>query len=108
MSTVNLDWPNIGFQYRTTSVRFVANYKDGKWDEGTYSTDPNVVINESAGVIQYAQTAFEGMKAYRTENGDIVCFRPDLNAQRLNDSCKRLCMPEFPEDKFVEAVKGVT
>ena len=107
MSTVNLDWPNIGFQYRTTSVRFVANYKDGKWDEGTYSTDPNVVINESAGVIQYAQTAFEGMKAYRTENGDIVCFRPDLNAQRLNDSCKRLCMPEFPEDKFVEAVKGV-
>ena len=78
MSTVNLDWPNIGFQYRTTSVRFVANYKDGKWDEGTYSTDPNVVINESAGVIQYAQTAFEGMKAYRTENGDIVCFRLTL------------------------------
>ena len=104
MEKISMDWPNIGFQYRTTPVRFVANYKDGAWDAGTMSDDPNVVINESAGVLQYAQTCFEGLKAYTTENGDIVCFRPDLNAKRMAESCKRLCMPVFPEDKFVEAV----
>ena len=101
---IEMDWPNIGFQYRQSPVRFVSNFVDGKWDEGTFSDDPNVVINESSGVIQYAQTCFEGLKAYRTENGDIVCFRPDLNAKRMADSERRLCMPVYPEDKFVEAV----
>ena len=104
MAEINLDWPNIGFAYRETPVRFVADYVDGKWDEGRFSTDSNVVINESAGVLQYAQTCFEGLKAYRTEKGDIVCFRPDLNAARMAESCKRLCMPVFPVDKFVKAV----
>lgn len=107
MSTVEMDWPNIGFQYRTTPFRFVSEYKDGKWDEGRMSGDPNVVINESAGVIQYAQTCFEGLKAYRTEKGDIVCFRPDLNAARIAESAGRLCIPVFPEDRFIEAVKEV-
>lgn len=104
MEKVKMDWPNIGFQYRTTPVRFVANYRDGAWEEGTLSEDPNVVINESAGVLQYAQTCFEGLKAYTAENGDIVCFRPDLNAKRMAESCKRLCMPPYPEEDFVKAV----
>ncbi|MBQ7445522.1 MAG: branched-chain amino acid aminotransferase [Clostridia bacterium] len=104
MAEINMDWPNIGFAYRTTPVRFVSDFVDGKWDEGRFSTDPNVVINESAGVLQYAQTCFEGLKAYKTEKGDIVCFRPDLNAARMATSCERLCMPVFPVDRFVEAV----
>jgi branched-chain amino acid aminotransferase len=82
-------------------------YKDGKWDEGTLTDDPNVTMNECAGVLQYAQTCFEGLKAYTTEDGKIVCFRPDLNASRMADSCRRLEMPVFDEDKFVEAVKAV-
>lgn len=103
----NIDWANIGFGYMETEQRFVANYKDGKWDEGALISDPMVTINECAGVLQYAQTCFEGLKAYTTEDGRIVCFRPDLNAQRMADTCKRLEMPVFPEDKFVEAVEKV-
>lgn len=104
MEKNNIDWSNLGFGYMKTDYRYIANYKDGKWDSGILSTDENIVMNECACVLQYAQTCFEGMKAYRTENGKVVCFRPDLNAKRMADSCKRLEMPIFPEDRFVDAV----
>ncbi len=105
--TKDIDWANIGFGYMKTDYRFVANYKDGKWDDGILTTDENIVMNECACVLQYAQTCFEGMKAYKTVDGKVVCFRPDLNAKRMADSCRRLEMPVFPEDKFVEAVVEV-
>ena len=104
MEKKNIDWENLGFAYIPTDKRYVANYKDGKWDEGALIDDPNIVMNECAGVLQYAQTVFEGMKAYTTEDGRIVTFRPDLNASRMVDSAKRLEMPVFPEDRFVDAV----
>lgn len=104
MDKKNIDWANLGFGYVQTDKRFVANYKDGKWDDGVLTEDATVVINECAGVLQYAQTCFEGMKAYTTEDGRVVIFRPDLNAQRMEDTAKRLEMPVFPQDKFVEAV----
>ena len=104
MEKKEIKWDEIGFSYQPTEQRFVSNYKNGAWDEGGLTDNPNVVLNECAGVFQYAQTCFEGLKAYTTENGDIVCFRPDLNAQRMADSCKRLEMPVYPEEKFVEAV----
>ena len=104
MEKKNIDWSNIGFGYVQTDKRYVANYKDGKWDEGTLTEDANIVMNECAGVLQYAQTVFEGMKAYTTEDGRIVTFRPDLNAARMVDSAKRLEMPVFPEDRFVDAI----
>ena len=104
MDKKNIDWANLGFGYVQTDKRFVANYKDGAWDKGTLTEDPNVVLNECAGVLQYAQTVFEGMKAYRTEDGRVVCFRPDLNASRMADSARRLEMPPFPEDRFVQAI----
>ncbi len=104
MEKQNIDWANLGFGYMTTGERFVSNYKDGNWDNGEMTTDATVTINECAGVLQYAQTCFEGMKAYTTCDGRIVVFRPDLNAQRMEDSCKRLEMPVFPKDKFIEAV----
>ena len=107
MEKKNIDWANIGFGYMPTDYRFVANYKDGAWDEGELTTDANITISECAGVLQYAQTCFEGMKAYTTEDGHIVVFRPDLNASRMADSCRRLEMPVFPEDKFVEAIEKV-
>ena len=104
MEKKNLDWANLGFGYVKTDKRFVANYKDGAWDDGVITDDDKVVLNECAGVLQYAQTCFEGLKAYTTEDGHIVMFRPDLNAQRMHDSCERLEMPPFPVDKFVQAV----
>ena len=105
MEKKNIDWSSIGFGYIKTDKRYVSNYKNGAWDEGTLTDDANVVLSECAGVLQYAQTVFEGLKAYTTEDGRIVCFRPDLNASRMADSAKRLVMPAFPEDRFVKAVE---
>ena len=107
METKDLDWGNIGFNYRITDYRYISNYKDGKWDDGELSTDSNVTINESAGILQYCQEVFEGLKAYRTKEGHIVTFRPDLNAKRMYDSAKRLEMPPFLEERFIEAVDKV-
>ena len=104
MEKKNIDWANLGFGYVKTDYRFVSNFKDGAWDDGILTEDANVVINECAGVLQYAQTVFEGMKAYTTQDGRIVTFRPDLNAERMAQSAARLEMPVFPQDKFVEAV----
>ncbi len=107
MEKKNIDWSNLGFGYVQTDMRYVSNFKDGAWDEGTLTADAQVVLNECAGVLQYAQTVFEGLKAYTTEDGHIVCFRPDLNAERMMDSAKRLVMPQFPKERFMEAVKQV-
>lgn len=104
MEKKDIDWSNLGFAYMKTDKRYVSNYKNGAWDEGTLTEDANIVMSECAGVLQYAQTVFEGLKAYTTEDGRVVCFRPDLNASRLADSAKRLEMPVFPEDRFVDAV----
>lgn len=104
MEKKNLDWSNLGFGYMKTDKRFVANFKDGAWDDGVITEDDKVVISECAGVLQYAQTCFEGMKAYTTQDGHVVIFRPDMNAERMANSCRRLEMPVYPEDKFVEAV----
>ena len=104
MEKKNIDWSSIGFGYVPTDYRYVANYKDGAWDEGCLSDDPNITMNECACVLQYSQSCFEGLKAYTTEDGHIVCFRPDLNAQRMEQSAARLKMPPFPAERFVEAV----
>ena len=107
MEKQNIDWGSLGFGYIKTDKRYVSNYKNGAWDEGCLTDDDKVVISECAGVLQYSQSVFEGLKAYTTEDGSIVCFRPDLNASRMADSARRLEMPVFPEDRFVEAVKEV-
>ena len=100
----NLDWANLPFGYMETSKSFVANWKNGSWDEGVLTSDHTVKISECAGVLQYAQTCFEGLKAYTTKDGKIVTFRPDLNAERMESSCKRLEMPVFPKERFIKAV----
>ncbi len=107
MEKKNIDWSNIGFGYMKTDKRYVSNFKDGKWDDGILTEDDTITMSECACVLQYAQTCFEGMKAYTTEQGKIVVFRPDLNASRMADSAKRLEMPAFPEERFVEAVREV-
>ena len=103
----DLDWGNLSFDYMPTDYSYVCNFKNGEWEEGGLTTDHSIQLSECAGIFHYCQEVFEGLKAYTTEDGDIVCFRPDLNAKRMSDSAERLCMPSFPEDKFVEAVKEV-
>ncbi len=107
MEKQNIDWGSLGFGYIETSKSFVSIFENGAWDEGTLTSDHTVTMSECAGVLQYAQTVFEGLKAYTTEDGRIVAFRPDLNAARMADSSRRLEMPVFPEDRFVEAVREV-
>lgn len=107
MEKKNIDWGNIGFGYIQTDYRYVSNFKNGAWDEGGLTQDANIVLNECAGVLQYAQTVFEGLKAYTTSDGRTVVFRPDLNGERLEQSAARLEMPIFPKERFVEAIKQV-
>ena len=102
-----IDMNNLDFSYKETPFRYVSNFKDGQWDEGGLTDEASIVLNECAGVFQYAQTIFEGLKAYYTKDGHIVCFRPDLNAERMYDSAKYLVMQPFPTDRFIEAVKEV-
>lgn len=104
MCAKEIDWSSLGFGYVKTDLRYVSDYKDGKWDDGAMTADETVVLNECAGVLQYAQTCFEGLKAYTTEDGRTVCFRPDLNAERMIESCKRMRMPVFPKERFLDAI----
>ena len=104
MAKKDIDWHNLGFGYVKTDKRYVSNFKDGAWDDGALISDDTITISECAGVLQYAQTVFEGLKAYTTQDGHVVCFRPDLNAERLEQSAQRLEMPAFPKDRFVDAI----
>lgn len=104
MEKKNIDWANLGFGYIKTDYRYVSDYTNGAWDEGRITEDDKITMSECAGVLQYAQTVFEGMKAYTTEKGETVVFRPDLNAARLADSARRLEMPVFPEERFLDAI----
>lgn len=107
MEKKNIDWANLGFGYMQTDKRYVSNYKNGAWSEGALIEDDTITISECACVLQYAQTCFEGLKAYTTEDGHIVTFRPDLNAQRMEDTAKRLEMPVFPKERFLDAIVKV-
>ena len=104
MEKKNIDWGSLGFTYTKTDKRYVSYWKNTSWDAGSLVEDANVSISESAGVLQYAQTCFEGLKAYTTVDGRVVTFRPDLNAQRMYDTAARLLMPPFPIEQFLDGL----
>lgn len=101
--TVNIDWKALGFKYMKTDFRYISRWKGGKWDEGKLVEDNMLALSEVANVLHYGQECFEGLKAYRTKEGEIQLFRPDMNAKRMQDSAKRLLMPEVPVEKFIDA-----
>lgn len=107
MAKRDIDWGNIGFGYIKTDMRYVSLFRDGKWDDGVITDDDRITLSECACVFQYAQTIFEGLKAYTTADGRTVTFRPDLNAERMVESAKRLEMPPFPAERFVDAIEKV-
>lgn len=107
MEKKDLDWENLDFSYRKADFSYASNWKDGAWDEGTLTPDHTITLSECAGIFHYCQEVFEGLKAYTTEEGHIVCFRPDLNAERMYESAERLEMPPFPVERFIDAVKQV-
>ena len=99
-----LDYSSLGFKYYPTDYYYVRTYKDGQWDEGKLTQDRYISISMFSQVLHYSQEAFEGLKAYATKDGSINLFRPDMNAKRLQKSCRRLLMPEIPEQEFINAV----
>ena len=105
--TVTLDWENLGFAYMKLPYRYIAYYRDGKWNEGTLTEDATLHISESSPSLHYGQQAFEGLKAYRTKDGSIQLFRPDQNAERLQRTADRLLMPQVPTEMFIKACQQV-
>jgi len=87
--------------------RYEAVFQNGCWQEKGLITETEIRLSESAAVLQYAQSCFEGLKAYSTRDGQVVTFRPELNAQRMIDTCRRLVMPEISIEMFVSAVDAV-
>ena len=102
-----LDWKNLGFSYIKTDYRFIAHWKDGKWDNGELTTDSTLNIHEGSTALHYGQQCFEGLKAYRCKDGSVNLFRPDQNAQRMQNTCDRLLMPQVPTELFIRACKEV-
>lgn len=98
-----LNWSELGFSYIKTDLRYLSKWKEGAWDKGQLVTDNQLTVSEGSAALHYGQQCFEGLKAYKTKDGRILLFRPDQNAKRMNRSCRRLLMPEIPEQKFIEA-----
>lgn len=98
----------LGFGKIFTDHMFVMNYTEGKgWHDPRIEPFSKFSLSPAAMVYHYGQEMFEGMKAYKSENGETYLFRPDMNAKRANKSNDRLCIPEIPEEDFVQAVKAV-
>lgn len=102
-----IQWNDLGFSYIDTGKSFRAYFKDGHWSEGQIESSKNISISEASPVFHYGQSCFEGLKAYRTQNGDIQLFRPDKNADRMIDSAERLLMEPYPKEAFIEAVHKI-
>jgi len=103
----NLDWTNLGFQFRATRSHIKFEYKDGHWGEGEFVNEPYIKTHIAATALHYGQAVFEGLKAMSAPDGSVRLFRPDENAKRINHSAARILMPTFPEEKFVEACRKV-
>ena len=105
--TVDLDWKNLGFNYRKLPFRYISYYKDGKWDDGQLTEDATLHISEASPALHYGQEAFEGLKAYRCPDGKVRIFRAEENAARLQNTARGIVMPEVPTELFVDMVKKV-
>ena len=105
--TVDLDWEHLGFDYMNLPYRYIAKYENGAWGKGELTEDNTLHINEDSPALHYGQQGFEGLKAYRTKDGSIQLFRPDMNAKRLQKTAERLMMAPVPTEMFVDAVKQV-
>ncbi|WP_179345638.1 branched-chain amino acid aminotransferase [Winogradskyella ursingii] len=99
-----VDFGKLNFGRVFTDHMFVCDYKDGKWQTPTIKPYGPMTIEPSARVFHYGQAVFEGMKAYKDDDGNIFLFRPEANLERINRSAARLAMPEFPKDDFFKGL----
>ena len=106
-SIAELDWDNLAFGRVFSDHMFVMEYADGEWKNPEVSEYADLKLSPATSVLHYGQSFFEGMKAYRTSDGEIQLFRPEENAKRFNVSARRMCMPEVPVDVFIESLKSL-
>lgn len=102
------DQKNLGFSKYFSDHMFSMNYSEDKgWHDLKISPYGDITLDPASMVLHYAQEVFEGLKAYRAKDGRVLLFRPDMNASRMNNSNKRMCIPEVPADIFVDAIKAL-
>lgn len=102
-----VDWDNLPFGKVFSDHMLVMDYKDGQWQEPEIKPFASLSLHPATSAIHYGQSIFEGMKANRAENGDVMIFRPDMNEARFAESCERMCMPVLPEGMFTELIRRV-
>lgn len=102
-----VDWDNLPFGKVFSDHMLVMDYKNGAWEEPEIVPFGNLNLHPATSAIHYGQSVFEGMKANRTESGEVLIFRPELNAKRFAESCERLCMPVVSEELFLDLVKRI-
>ena len=102
-----IDWSSLGFKYMDTACHVRYTWRDGAWDAGVLAEEPFLRLHIAATCLHYGQAAFEGLKAFRCKDGKVRAFRPLENARRMAATARRICMAEFPEEMFMEAVRRV-
>ena len=98
------DFSNLVFGKTISDHMFVADYKNGEWTDLRIEPYAPLQLNPSNAALHYGQSIFEGMKAYKNEEGEILIFRADANWKRMNESAERMCMPSLPEEVFMEGM----
>ncbi len=101
----SLDWNDLPFGRVFSDHMFTMDYKDGAWQQASIQPFGDLSLSPATSILHYGQTFFEGMKATKSDNGEILLFRPEENAKRFNLSAERMCMPEVPVDLFIEALR---
>ncbi len=103
----NIDWASLGFKYLPTRSNIRYTWRDGAWSEGVLSNDSHINLHIAASCLHYGQAAFEGMKVFSCKDGKVRAFRPQANAERLNRTALRTCMPQIDVAMFMDALKRV-
>lgn len=101
----HVDFDNLTFGHTYSDHMFIADFEDGEWKNNRIIPFRDLRISPANATLHYAQSIFEGMKAYKNEDGETLLFRPEANAQRMIRSAERMCMPPVPEELFLGAIE---
>lgn len=103
----DVDWDNLPFGKVFSDHMLVMDYKDGVWHDPEIVPFEPLLMHPATSAIHYGQSIFEGMKANKNENNEVLIFRPEMNAKRFTESCKRICMPQIPESTFIQLIQKI-
>jgi branched-chain amino acid aminotransferase len=107
MNRADLDWKQLGFGFMKTDYNIRYTWKNGAWDAGTLHAEETIPMHMAATCLHYGQEIFEGLKVFEQKNGDVVLFRAEENARRMNRSAEKIFMQQVPEEVFLDAILRV-